>query len=38
LANTVTIHRLAPSGTYETAAQMPLAWLLQTKPAEHLPA
>jgi Uma2 family endonuclease len=37
-ANTVTLQRLAAGGSYETAAQMPLAWLLQTKPVEHLPA
>jgi Uma2 family endonuclease len=37
-ANTVTLHRICADGRYETAAQMPLAWLLQTSPAEHLPA
>jgi Uma2 family endonuclease len=36
-ANTVTLHRLATDGAYEVAAQQPLAWLLQTAPAEHLP-
>jgi Uma2 family endonuclease len=37
-AHTVTLHRLGPNGTYERAAQMPLGWLLQTSPADHLPA
>jgi Uma2 family endonuclease len=37
-AQTVTLHRLSPEPSYEVAAQMPLAWLLQTSPADHLPA
>lgn len=32
---TVTLHALGPDGGYQTAAKMPLAWLLQTKPADH---
>jgi hypothetical protein len=31
----VTLHVLGPDGTYEVAAKMPLAWLLQTTPADH---
>jgi Uma2 family endonuclease len=34
-AQTVTLHVLGPDGTYEVAAKMPLAWLLQTTPADH---
>ena len=37
-AQTVTLHRLRPDRSYEVAAQMPLAWLLQTSPTDHLPA
>ncbi|WP_199515641.1 Uma2 family endonuclease [Nucisporomicrobium flavum] len=37
VAQTVTLHTLGPSGTYDVAAKMPLAWLLQTSPADHLP-
>ena len=33
---TVTLHRLAGQGGYEERARMPLAWLLQTSPAEHM--
>jgi Uma2 family endonuclease len=36
-AETVTLRQLGPTG-YEVTAQMPLAWLLQTSPANHLPA
>jgi len=36
-ALTVTLHRLGSDATYEQAAQMPLAWLLQTSPGDHLP-
>jgi Uma2 family endonuclease len=36
-AHTVTLLRLTDGG-YQTEAQMPLAWLLQTAPADHLPA
>ncbi|WP_088988187.1 Uma2 family endonuclease [Micromonospora chokoriensis] len=35
-AQTVTLHRLSGSGAYEAQARMPLAWLLQTVPADHL--
>jgi len=31
----VTLHVLRADRTYEVAAKMPLAWLLQTKPADH---
>jgi Uma2 family endonuclease len=34
-AQTVTLHVLRADHTYEVAAKMPLAWLLQTKPADH---
>ncbi|GID96057.1 Uma2 family endonuclease [Amorphoplanes digitatis] len=34
-AQTVTLHVLGADGAYEVAAKMPLAWLLQTKPADH---
>jgi Uma2 family endonuclease len=38
-AQTVTLHRLGPvERTYTVAAQMPLAWLLQTSPGDHLPS
>ena len=37
-AQTVTMHTLAGNGTYDVAAKMPLAWLLQTSPHDHLPA
>jgi Uma2 family endonuclease len=35
-ARTVTLHRLEPNGDYQVAAQMPLSWLLQTSPSDHL--
>ncbi|MFB9236000.1 Uma2 family endonuclease [Plantactinospora siamensis] len=35
-AQTVTMHRLGEAGDYEVATTMPLAWLLNTPPAEHL--
>ncbi|MET8122881.1 Uma2 family endonuclease [Micromonospora sp. NPDC005189] len=35
-AQTVTLHRLSGDGAYEARARMPLAWLLQTVPADHL--
>jgi Uma2 family endonuclease len=34
-AQTVILHVLGPDETYEVAAKMPLAWLLQTKPTDH---
>jgi Uma2 family endonuclease len=36
-ANTVTLFRLAGTGDYETATKLPLAWLLQSSPDDHLP-
>ncbi|MGC4791208.1 Uma2 family endonuclease [Micromonospora sp. DT178] len=33
---TVTLHQLGGRGAYEERARMPLAWLLQTTPADHL--
>jgi Uma2 family endonuclease len=35
-AQTVTLHRLSGQGAYEELARMPLTWLLQTSPADHL--
>jgi Uma2 family endonuclease len=35
-ALTVTLHQLGRSGEYEVATKMPLAWLLNTAPADHL--
>ena len=35
-AQTVTLHRLTGQGGYEERARMPLAWLLQTSPADHI--
>jgi Uma2 family endonuclease len=35
-AMTVTLHQLGRSGEYEVATKMPLAWLLNTAPADHL--
>lgn len=35
-AQTVTLHRLGVDGAYEQHAKMPLAWLLQSTPADHL--
>jgi Uma2 family endonuclease len=35
-AQTVTLYRLAPEGTYRERAKMPLAWLPQTTPADHV--
>ena len=34
-SQTVTLHVLGSDDAYEVAAKMPLAWLLQTKPADH---
>jgi Uma2 family endonuclease len=34
-AQTATLHVLGADKTYEVAAKMPLAWLLQTAPADH---
>jgi Uma2 family endonuclease len=34
-AQTVTLFVLGTDGAYEVAAKMPLAWLLQTSPADH---
>ncbi|MFI2712924.1 Uma2 family endonuclease [Micromonospora sp. NPDC018662] len=35
-AQTVTLHELTGDGRYAEHARMPLAWLLQTAPADHL--
>lgn len=35
-AHTVTLYRLAGDGCYRERARMPLTWLLQTTPADHL--
>jgi Uma2 family endonuclease len=35
-AQTVVLHRLGADGTYDERAKMPLAWLLQTTPTDHL--
>jgi Uma2 family endonuclease len=35
VAQTVSLHVLTADKTYDVAAKMPLAWLLQTKPADH---
>jgi Uma2 family endonuclease len=35
-AMTVTLFQLSPDGAYAERAKMPLAWLLQTSPADHL--
>jgi len=34
-AQTVTLHVLGADNTYDVAAKMPLAWLLETKPGDH---
>jgi Uma2 family endonuclease len=35
-AQSVTLHRLGPSGEYEVATKVPLAWLLNTPAADHM--
>ncbi|MEU8818311.1 Uma2 family endonuclease [Actinoplanes sp. NPDC048796] len=35
-AHTVTLYQLSADATYAERAKMPLAWLLQTSPADHL--
>jgi Uma2 family endonuclease len=35
-ANTVTLQRLNPAGEYDVTTKLPLAWLLNTSPADHL--
>jgi Uma2 family endonuclease len=35
-AQTVVLDRLQPDGTYLERAKIPLAWLLQTAPGDHL--
>jgi Uma2 family endonuclease len=35
-AQTVTLHRLSGSGEYEVTTKMPLSWLLNTAPGDHL--
>lgn len=37
-AQTVTLYELGAGGAYRQVAQMPLTWLLQTDPADHLTA
>jgi hypothetical protein len=32
----VTLHHLRQSGEYEVTTKLPLAWLLNTTPADHL--
>jgi Uma2 family endonuclease len=36
VAQTVTLYRLVADGSYVERAKMPLAWLLQTAPTDHL--
>ena len=35
-AQTVTLYHLGATGEYAVATKIPLAWLLNTAPAEHL--
>jgi Uma2 family endonuclease len=35
-AQTVTLHRIGQTGEYEVVTMLPLAWLLNTAPADHL--
>jgi Uma2 family endonuclease len=35
-AQTVTLHRLSQTGEYDVATKLPLAWLLNSTPADHL--
>lgn len=35
-SQSVTLHRLQPSGEYEVAVKLPLAWLLNTAASDHL--
>jgi Uma2 family endonuclease len=35
-ANTVTLYRLDHAGDYDVTTKLPLAWLLNTSPADHL--
>jgi Uma2 family endonuclease len=35
-AQTVVLYRFGSGGAYEERAKMPLAWLLQTAPDDHL--
>ena len=35
-AQTTTLYRLTSDGAYQERAKMPLAWLLQTTPADHI--
>jgi hypothetical protein len=35
-AQTVTLHELVAGDTYREKAKMPLAWLLNTSPVDHL--
>jgi Uma2 family endonuclease len=35
-ANTVTLYRLSATGDYDVTTKLPLAWLLNTTPTDHL--
>jgi Uma2 family endonuclease len=35
-SQTVTLYRISQAGEYEVATKLPLAWLLNTTPADHL--
>jgi Uma2 family endonuclease len=35
-AQTVTLHRLGPAGEYDVTTKLPLGWLLNTAPSDHL--
>jgi Uma2 family endonuclease len=35
-AQTVTLHRLGPTGEYDVVTKLPLAWLLASAPKDHL--
>ncbi|WP_436523659.1 Uma2 family endonuclease [Actinoplanes sp. HUAS TT8] len=37
-ANTVTLYRLTETDGYESVTKLPLAWLLQSSPDDHLPS
>ncbi len=37
-AFTVTLYRLGSDAVYEQATKMPLAWLPETSPGDHLPS
>lgn len=35
-SQTVTLHAIAATGEYEVVTKLPLAWLLNTAPADHV--